>query len=156
MTAAPVAATVPVSAWLAELLADATGRPVGESEPPRSATPPYDVAADPYLIITTIPGGYYTSPGLAPPGSCGWQVWQVDSVGRTRLQAQMLADRARAAILARVPGGDYVNDPTASGFAVSGRIQSSEGGGSPIAEGDWPNQVWSSAERFELYIETGD
>lgn len=135
-----------VTDWLiATLELDASGAQVGDHGPPVS--PRF-----PFWVVWHVPGGALYGPPLGAAIADADLVFQVDSVGKTRKQAQLLARRARALIAAPTVNG--VLQPAAaqpSGLSIRGRMP--EGPvGSPLPEGDRPNEVYTSSERFVISV----
>jgi len=99
-----------------------------------------------------VPGGWVGGPVLGQAeGSAGY-VYQVDSVGRTRAQSEAMASRARDRIAGRSKTGAYTaaaNSP--AGTVVNDRMTDGAPG-SPIAEGSYPNEVWTTSERFVVSV----
>jgi hypothetical protein len=144
-----------VGEWLQQLLGDATGFPAGICEPPRDSTT-HEVVPYPYYVLYPVPAGAYADATLAFPDAQCWCTWQVVGVGEMAEQVVKAMDRARVAILGRAADGTFLYDAPATDISVDDR-QSEDGAGAvpPMAGGDWPEQIWSSYKRYELYVNQG-
>ena len=136
-----------VTKWLVDLLkSDPNAYPVGDHGAPRA-----DVSY-PYWTVWGIPGGSVSGPAMGQSQGDASFVYQVDSVGQTREQSERLASRARDRVAGRAANGQYAaaaNDPAA--MRVLDRI--SEGTvGAPVPEGTYPNEVWTTSERFVVSV----
>lgn len=137
-----------VTKWVLDLLAAADGDfLVGDHGAPKVADVTY-----PYWTVYGIPGGGYSGPVLGAAQADASFVYQVDSVGLNRDQAERAASRARHLVVGRAAGGAYATaaeDP--EGMVVSDRI--SDGApGAPVPEGTFPNEVWTVSERFVISV----
>jgi hypothetical protein len=98
-----------------------------------------------------IPGGGYDGPPLRDPNADAAFVYQVDSVGRTRSQAEWAADVARRTVLARNNGTFQVPFPDLEALVVINRdADTNPGGVTPQGEGI--NRVYTVSERFVLFV----
>lgn len=104
-----------ITTALIEMLASATGRPIGDLEAPEPATG--EIAPQtPYAIVTPIPGGGIVERDLADahpqPIVVVYQVTSVggeEGEGPRRDQAQWMADKVGHAILDRAADGSYLH-----------------------------------------------
>lgn len=130
---------------LLTMLVSGTGKPVGDHKAPLSTDPPY-------CVLYSIPGGGFWGAGLVAPDADADFVYQVDSVGLKRNQAEWLADRVRRSMLARSASGAFqvtLTPPT--GLKVADRLPDSGPGGVQVS-GIPPHEVFSVAERFVLRV----
>jgi hypothetical protein len=135
-----------VTQWLLDLLiADEPTFPVGDHNAP-------DPLEYPYRVVWSVPGGSVSGPPLGESAADADLVYQVDSVGLTREQAERLAARTRRTVAGRLPDGSFhaAAEPP-SGLSVSDRILDGSAG-SPIVEGTRPNEVWTVSERFVISV----
>lgn len=108
--------------------------------------------AFPNGILYSIPGGGPYGSKLRAPDSDAEFVYQVTSVGLTRMQAEWMADRVRLTILARNTDGSFqvpTDDPT--GWRIYSRMISDVMGGVDVV-GDAPHQIFSVVERFAFMV----
>lgn len=136
-----------VTEWLLGLLAaDPNGYGVGDHKAPAGPV------TYPYLVVYSIPGGSVGGPPMGQAQGDASFVYQVDSVGLTREQSEKLASRARERVSGRTATGSWFAAATPpSGLAVNDRI--AEGSpGAPLAEGSYPNEVWTTSERFVVSV----
>lgn len=126
-------------------LATATGRPVGDGVVPDGATVPY-------LVVHSIDGGSWLGAPFLGDETEAELVWQVDSVGERRDQAEWMADKVRETILGRANNATtWSTALTApSGWKVNGRRSEAPPGPATPA-GAPPDTIWSVAERFVLF-----
>lgn len=139
-----------VTKWLIDLLkADPVGYGVGDHGAPEDVAFP---AGYPYWTVYSIPGGGYSGPPMGAHEADASYVYQVDSVGLTRDQAESMGSRAHNRVSGRGIGGAYAAAAEhPSGMVVSDRI--SEGSpGAPVPEGSYPNEVWTVSERFVISV----
>ncbi|MFJ9799823.1 hypothetical protein [Streptomyces sp. NPDC101145] len=146
---------LPVSRAVQALLATATGLPVGRGRVPAGATPG-SLATPPYYILYLV-GATFHGPPLAdehPDASLIYQVTSVSgpnpavtgSTGSSE-QAEWLADKARAAFLARDPDtGLWLHALTVPGAKNTGRGLDSEPGESSAPD----DAIISYVQRFRL------
>ncbi|MGW1409481.1 hypothetical protein [Streptomyces sp. NPDC002403] len=139
-----------VTTALTALLTSATGLPVGQGRMPQ-AKPPY------YLLYSLDTG--LDGPPLADTLDDLVVVYQVTSVSGpdparpasmgTLDQAELLADKARAAILGRDPvSGEWLHPLTIPGVKVMGRSLDTEPGGT----NDPTDGIISYVQRFRLAL----
>lgn len=64
----------------------------------------------PYLALFAIPGGGFTGPPLTAPTADAQLVYQLDSVGTRRDQAQLQGDKAATVLVGRRPDGTFLVD----------------------------------------------
>ena len=144
--------THPFTKALAALIADATGKPVGEGRrPDGSGLSHYYIL---YFITRTTSGAPFSD--LNEDAELTYQVTAVsgpdpsdpDSYG-TQDQLQWLDDHARRAILERNPvTRQWLNDLSVSGCRVTGRAAAGEAGETP----DATDAIMSSAQRFTFTV----
>lgn len=114
---------------LLKALADATGRLWGDGVAPgaENATPAY-----PYGVVYSIAGGS-TGGDAGNPDGTAVQAFQLTSVGRTRLEAEHLAARARGVVLDRDGSGfahpidAYTRKEAPSGAPVARSLAADDG-----------------------------
>lgn len=136
-----------VTKWLLDLLnADANAYPVGDHGAPRG-----DITY-PYWTVWGIPGGAVGGPALGASQADATYVYQIDSIGQTREQAEALGSRARGRVSGRGGTGAYVV-PRANpvGMVVLDRV-TDETPGAAISEGEHPNEVWTFSERIAISV----
>jgi|GEM_PF-3066185 len=135
-----------VTEWLMDLLkADPAEYGVGDHKAPADA-------AHPYWVVWSIPGGSQSGPPLGAIQADASYVYQVDSVGLTRDQAEKLATRARRRVADRLETGAYATAAEhPAGMVVSDRIAEGSAG-APIPEGSYPNEVYTVSERFVISV----
>jgi hypothetical protein len=136
-----------VTDWLVGLLRDNGQWLVGDHKAPAGADPLRG-----YLVVYSIPGGGVGGPPLGAAAQDAVFVYQVDAVGRTREQAERLSARARLMAAGRDEQGAYhaaADDPV--GLAVHDRVLDGSPG-SAIAEGSFPNEVYTVSERFAIAV----
>ncbi len=134
-----------VTSALLTMLAAGTGKPVGDHKAPLATAPPYSV-------LYSIPGGGFWGAALVGPDADADFVYQVDSVGLKRNQAEWLADRVRRSVLARSSSGAFqVTITPPAGLKVADRLPDGGPGGVQVA-GVPPHEVFSVAERFVLRV----
>lgn len=145
--------TGPVTKSLIALLADATGKPVGEGTRPHAMADPshYYIV---YFITRTSDGSPYAD--LNEDATLTYQITSVsgpdpadpDSYG-TQDQLQWLDDHARRAILERNPvTRRWLHDMPVPGARVIGRAHAGEAGETP----DATDAIMSSAQRFTISV----
>lgn len=126
-------ARLPVTIALSALLASATGFPVGRGRKP------IDAASPPYYILYSLPTTLSGAP-LADENEDASFVYQITSVSGPDPskpesfgladQAELMGDKARAAVLGRDPEtGLWLNELTVPGAKVFGRSLDTEPGG---------------------------
>lgn len=106
----------------------------------------------PYHVIYSISGGFLTGPGFGAAQADAEFVYQVDSVGRTRSQAEEAADRVRNWIVGRTAAGVFVvqaADP--DGLQISDRIVDGTPG-APLQEGQPPNEVFTVSDSIGIHV----
>lgn len=124
---------------LIRALAAGTEKQVGDREAPPDAE-------FPFYIVQAIPGGG-TSGSLRHPDADVAFVYQVTSVGEARIQAEAAADRARDVVLGRNSKGRFKHAMS----GISDRSLDSFGGDDG-PEGELTRELFSSAERYVLYV----
>lgn len=131
------------------MLRTSTGMPVGDSVLDEDDI----VDQKPWGVLHPIDGGGYE--GGAPytaPDSDAQLVYQVDSVGRSRGQAEWMADLVRRTMLARSSSGSFqVASPSIAPFKIIDRAPDTAPGG-VIPEGEPSARVYSISERFVIFV----
>lgn len=137
-----------VTAWLLALLrADPEAYPVGDN-----SAPEIEVDAYPYLTIWSIPGGSQGGPPLGASKADAVYVYQIDSVGKVRQQAEALGSRINGRVVGRAADGSYAApSPVLTGMVVLDRDTADTPGGA-TSEGTHPNEVWTYSERFAISV----
>ncbi|GAA3371196.1 hypothetical protein GCM10020367_20880 [Streptomyces sannanensis] len=139
----PVSGRV-VSLAVQTMLATATGRSCGYGTAPTATSTPTG-ATVPYSVL--YPLGITTSGPVFGDGDADARVLlQVTSVATTAEQAEWMADKVRAALVARTTVGGYANAITVTGCAVIGRELDKEEGVS-VSSG-----VYSYVQRYVLTV----
>lgn len=105
----------------------------------------------PYHVLYRIPGGDSYGPELVDPDVDRTFIYQVDSVGKRRDQAEWAADRVNSVILGRTNGA-FDNDlPLPNTIAECDRMSSDVPGGVE-QEGVPPNAVYTAVQRFGIAV----
>lgn len=140
---------LPVTLALSALLVSATGFPVGRGRRPMDTDPPYYLL---YAMPASVSGAPFSD--LNEDASFVYQVTSVSgpdpdvpaSYGVAD-QAELMADRARTAILGRDPQtGLWLHNLTLPGVKVTGRSLDIEAGGTS----DPSDAIMSYVQRFRL------
>lgn len=106
----------------------------------------------PYHVVYSISGGLVSGPGLGAAQADAQFVYQVDSVGRTRSQAEKAADRVRNWIVGRTSAGVFVvQAPDPDGLQISDRIVDGTPG-APLQEGQPPNEVFTVSDTIGIHV----
>jgi hypothetical protein len=137
------------------LLATATGLPVGRGRVPAGATPG-SLATPPYYILYLV-GATFHGPPLADESPDASLVYQVTSVSGPNPaipgsagsidQAEWMADKARAALLARDPAtGLWLHALTVTGVKNTSRALEAEPGESSAPD----DAIISYVQRFRF------
>lgn len=136
-----------MTAWLLELLeADPNAYKVGDHAAPRG------VVEYPYWTVWSVSGGSVGGPPLGAAQADATYVYQVDSVGKTRDQAEALGSRARARVSGRGADGSYVAPrESPAGMVVTDRV-AHDTPGAATPTGAYPNEVWTYSERFAISV----
>ena len=106
----------------------------------------------PYWVLYPIPGGWMNGPPLGQAQGDARFVYQLDSVGRTRAQAEMAADRGREWLVGRTSAGVFVvqaADP--DGVKIHDRIVDGTPG-APLQEGQPPNEVFTVSDTIAVDV----
>lgn len=106
----------------------------------------------PYNVLYPIPGGSIDGPPQGQAQGDARFLYQLDSVGQTRDQAEKLADRARNRIVGRMSTGAFVvpaGDP--DGVKIHDRIVDGTPG-APLQEGQPPNEVFTVSETYGIDV----
>lgn len=130
---------------LVTMLGTGTGKTIGDHKAPASRP-----VGEPYAIVYALTSAEFWGPGLVAPESSGDFVYQVDSIGASRAQAEWMGDRVRRTILARTNGTFQVAFPAPAGWAVADREHT--GGGGVDVAGAPPNEVFTVPERYTLRV----
>lgn len=144
MTNAPVQL---ITTAVINLLKDnlAVGSRVYDSKVPPDAT-------HHYWLVTHIAGGGYGGPPLTQPEADTTLVYQVDSVGARRDQAQWAADKAATIMVGRGAGGALTFAlAMPAGWNECARMRNDVPGGVEV-EGAPPNLVFTASNRFEVVV----
>jgi hypothetical protein len=106
----------------------------------------------PYWVVFSIPGGSVTGPPMGQAqGDARFSI-QLDSVGLTRGQAEMAADRARNWVVGRTSAGVFVVvRPDPDGLRIHDRIVDGTPG-APLQEGQNPNEVFTVSETYAIDV----
>lgn len=110
----------------------------------------------PYHVVYSIPGGWFAGPAMGQAQGDAEFVYQVDSVGRTRQQAETAADRVRNWIVGRTAAGAFVvqaADP--EGLRISDRIVDGTPG-APLQEGQPPKEVFTVSDTIGIHVTMAD
>ncbi|MFE5969814.1 hypothetical protein [Streptomyces sp. NPDC056463] len=127
------------------MLASATGRSCGYGVAPTASSLPTG-AATPYSVLYPI-GSTSDGPPFGDVSADARILYQVTSVATTAEQAEWMADKVRAAMVARA-GTGYTYPIVASGYAVMSRELDKEEGVA-VTSG-----VYSYIQRFALEVTT--
>ena len=128
------------------ILENSTSRSIGDHETPENIP-----SGEPWAIVYAIPGGNFDGPPLRAPNADGSFVYQVTSAGRSREQAEWMADMVRRTLLARNADGSFqVEFPDTTPLQVYARDSDSIGG--VTVEGLPTARVFSVADRFTLFV----
>lgn len=140
-----------VTQWLIDLIDSKlpTGKKCGDGLPQTPDGVPLDW---PYWVVYSIPGGSMSGPPMGQAQGDAVYPYQVDSVGKTRAQAEMAADWVRNWVVGRTAAGVFVvqaADP--DGLRISDRIVDGTPG-APLQEGQPPNEVFTVSDTFSVYV----
>ncbi|MDQ0683639.1 hypothetical protein QFZ56_002602 [Streptomyces achromogenes] len=127
------------------MLASATGRSCGYGTAPTSSSLPTG-AATPYSVLYPV-GSTSDGPPFGDASADARIVYQVTSVATTAEQAEWMADKVRAGMLARTTLG-YTYSINATGYMVMSRELDKEEGVT-VASG-----VYSYVQRFAIEVTT--
>jgi len=141
------------TAALIEMLERGTRRSIGDGKVP-GALNIDDNASWPFAVVHSVAGGgSWLGPSLRAPERGQLLVWQVTSSGKTREQAEALADLVRMTVLSRVhAGGFQVSFAGPAQWEVVDRLPYGEGMPGVDSEGSPPNEVFSVAEQFVFAV----
>lgn len=106
----------------------------------------------PYRVVHSIPGGGMSGPPLGQAYGDAIYSYQVDSVGRSRAEAEDAAADVMEWVVGRAADGSFVvqaSDP--DGVRISDRIVDGTPG-APLQEGQPPNQVFTVSHTFGLCV----
>lgn len=106
----------------------------------------------PYRVVHSIAGGSASGPPLGQAYGDATYSYQVDSVGRTRAEAEAAAADVMEWVVGRAADGQFVvqaTDPV--GVRISDRIVDGTPG-APLQEGQPPNQVFTVSHTFGLSV----
>lgn len=139
-----------VTTALIAMLATAVGVPVGDHGTRTTAGASIDTTGR-YLVVWKIDGGEARG-ALGDPHQDITVVYQVESVGRSRQQAEGLADLARTAMLAMSAIGGHTNPLAGPGWKGGLRTQQTEGVPTPQGIDEQGTGVWVQRERFDVEV----
>jgi hypothetical protein len=106
----------------------------------------------PYWVLYSIPGGYMGGPPLGQAQGDARYVYQIDSVGRTRAQSEMAADRVRNWLVGRTSAGVFVvQAANPDGLTIHDRIVDGTPG-APLQEGQSPNEVFTVSDTIAVDV----
>ena len=140
-----------VTDWLIALIQSQlpAGSKCGDAKPEAPTGQPL---VYPYRVVYSIPGGGMSGPPLGQSHGDASYPYQVDSVGRTRADAESAAAQVMEWVVGRTAAGVFVvPGPVPSGFRISDRIVDGTPG-APLQEGQPPNQVFTVSHTFGLYV----
>ena len=140
-----------VTQWLLDLIQNQlpVGNKCGDGKPEAPAGQPLQY---PYRVVYSIAGGSMSGPPLGQSHGDAVYPYQVDSVGRTRADAETAAAEVMEWVVGRTSAGAFVvqaADP--DGVRISDRIVDGTPG-APLQEGQPPNQVFTVSHTFGLYV----
>lgn len=139
----------PVLTGIKEWLTNAAGGVFEVARPPEVADIP---EGKPWGQIHLIPGGEFYGSFFQDPDSDAEVVLQVDSVGKTPMQAMWLADNVRRTFLARTAGGQFqVAAPDLSPWKIISRRPYGPTPGVDTG-GEPETRVYSVPERYVVCI----
>ena len=138
-----------VTQWLIDLITEQL--PAGEKCGDMRAE--IDGVADPFpfRVVYPLPGGSVSGPGMGQAAGDAVFSYQVDSVGKTRGQAESGSDRVRDWVCGRTADGVYVvprDDP--EGLRISDRIVNGTPG--TLLEGQPPNEVYTVSDTIDIHV----
>lgn len=140
-----------VNNWARELVTSKL--PPGErcgdarAEFPAGSGPVY-----PYHVLYSVPGGYVSGPPMGQAQGDALFLFQLDSVGLTRDQAEQAADRARNWLVGRTIHGEFVvQPPDPDGVRIHDRIVDGTPG-APLQEGQPPREVFTVSETYGIHV----
>lgn len=113
--------TAPVTTALVDLVAGVTLRPVGDSNLPTAADPPF-------AVVYPLPSGDFWGPDYGEAQSAAALTYQITSVAVYRTDAEEMADAVRHALLDRDVDGAFVTAMPVTGLAVLDREAVTYGG----------------------------
>lgn len=140
-----------VTDWLIGLIQSKlpAGRKCGDAKP---EAPDGQPLVYPYRVVYSIPGGSMSGPPLGQSHGDATYAYQVDSVGRTRAEAEAAGAEVLEWVVGRGADGKFVvSSPGPSGIRISDRIVDGTPG-APLQEGQPPNQVFTVSHTFGLYV----
>ena len=137
--------------WLIDLIQSKlpAGEKCGDAKPEAPAGQPLKY---PYRVVHSIPGGGMSGPALGQAFGDATYPYQVDSVGRTRAEAEAAAADVMEWVVGRAADNSYVvQAPDPDGVRISDRIVDGTPG-APLQEGQPPNQVFTVSHTFGLCV----
>jgi hypothetical protein len=139
-----------VTTALIALLAAQTGVPVGDHSTEDTNGTPIDTSGM-YLVVHRIDGGAVDG-SFGDPHQDVTLVYQVDSHGRSRPQAEGLARKVTGIMTDMAAGGGHEHTLTGSGWAAGLRTRQTTG--RPENEGVDADllPLWTQRERFEVTV----
>lgn len=137
--------------WLLDLITSRLpfDQKCGDGKPEAPAGQPLKY---PYRVVYSIPGGSTNGPPLGQAYGDAVFPYQVDSVGRTRADAEVAGAEVLEWVVGRTASGAFVvQAPDPVGVRISDRIVDGTPG-APLQEGQPPNQVFTVSHTFGLCV----
>lgn len=150
--------TAAVTDWLLALIRSQLVGPIGDLTcgDGRAQVNAAGALLYPYHVLYSIPGGSVGGPALGQAQGDAVFVYQLDSVGLTRQQAQAAADRARNWVVGRTAAGVFVvQAPDPEGLRISDRIVDGTPG-APLQEGQPPKEVFTVSDTIGIHVTVAD
>ena len=145
-----------VTTALIDMLATAVGVPVGDHRAETTEGEPLDTSSGNgaeglYLVVHRIDGGFVDG-SYGDPHQDVTLVYQVDSHGRSRQQAEGLARTVTAAMTDIAAAGGHVNVLAGNGW--TGGLRERQTTGRPEHEGtdEQGTGLWTQRERFTVEV----
>lgn len=104
-----------------------------------------------YRVLWRIDGGAVTG-SLADPAEDATLVYQVDSHGRSRQQAEGLADRTAITMTAMSAAGGHVQPLAGSGWRANLRTRQVVGAPTPEGTDETGVPLWTVRDRYEVEV----
>lgn len=141
-----------VTTALIEMLAAEVGVPVGDHGTKSLDGTPIDTTSR-YLIARKIEGGAVDG-SLGDPAQTATLVYQVDAFGRSRQQAEGVADLARNVITGVDPVGGHTHPLSGPGWRAGLRaVQTLSGGPEDEGVDEQKTPVWGArGDRYEIEV----
>ena len=134
-----ILACADVTEALIDMVAAATGRPVGGAQLPFGADPPF-------AVVYPLPGGDTWGPDLVAPDAGAALLYQITSVAIFRADAEAHADLVRQVLLDRDPDGGFVTPLVVAGLTVIDREHVAFGGI------DESRGVFNAREQYLIHV----